>query len=301
MHKTRLPLASPSEPIMKLAFSTALILTVIASTAFGQEPITVEKCRLTLRDRIEITGLETGRISEIHVAQGTVVAQGDPILKLDDTQLRMSLAIADKQVENRLELLFAEKAKQLAEQEHEIAASLNREIPGARSQLELQGLRLKMEHAQLQSAQAVHANELAAMKREQLRLNLQECTIRSPMNGTVVEMLKHPGEVVRAGEKIAVIVNTSELLVEGYLPVQHAWSVEPNSRLFARPAHDDLSAPGTQQTIYRGSVLMLDPEIDEISRTVRFVGVLANHDQKLKAGMTMIVQLETGTPRTAKR
>ena len=121
---------------------------------------------------------------------------------------------------------------------------------------------------------------------------LDASLIKSPLDGMVVDLKKHVGEVVQAGEKFGEIINLEKLYVEGFMPANYAWNVTTGKPFQAYSTFEKPAGMTQPATIYAGTILMVHPEIDDISKTVRFVGIVKNHDNMLRSGLPMKLQIE---------
>jgi len=133
------------------------------------------------RERIEISPRFTGVVKWIGVKKGDAVTNGQVVVLLDDTEYKARLAQADGAVAtaragvSKAELAF-ERVTQLAKTDIE-------------SQQALDDARLTLEAARAGLNEAQGAREVA-------RTYLEWCTIRSPINGVVLEKLVDPNELV---------------------------------------------------------------------------------------------------------
>ncbi len=140
--------------------------------------------------------LTPGIIESILVLEGDEVKKGQPIAKLisDDNTLVLKAAEAT-------ESLWLGKLKAANAKMQELADEYNRKKPladsGAFAKGPVERLRLHLltEEANVSIAQA--SLEQATIEKRTAQLALDRCTVRSPIDGVVIELIASPGSVVR--------------------------------------------------------------------------------------------------------
>ncbi|KLU07916.1 putative Co/Zn/Cd efflux system membrane fusion protein [Rhodopirellula islandica] len=161
--------------------------------------------------------------------------------------------------------------------------------------------------AKIRSAEvAVRQAEAAAnvvllkkkLKQQQLELateNVDQHSLKSPIDGIVVEVSHRVGDWVQPGEAIARVVRLDRLRVEGYLPATWIdWlRNESKPKLTIELA--------TGETIQRsGEAKFISPEVDPLTRETRFWIEIDNTDGKVLPGSPARLLLpsnESGTTR----
>jgi RND family efflux transporter MFP subunit len=175
----------------------AEVRTAVARGAQSREGATVLNASgyVTARRQATVSAKFTGRVTEVLIEEGMAVAAGQVLARLDDSNLRPALALAEAQLvsaqrgaqetealltEARLNL---ERSTQLVERKLASAAELDRSRALARS-LE----------AQLQRKQA--DVDVAARQVDIYRQQLEDSIIRAPFAGVVVAKNAQPGEMI---------------------------------------------------------------------------------------------------------
>ena len=90
------------------------------------------------------------------------------------------------------------------------------------------------------------ADQVPEQQQTLLRGHIQTISLRSPMDGVVLEVLHHTGDVVQKGEQIAHLGDLSELDVRGDLPIRDLVSARQAARLvvcFTDYPHAPISLP----------------------------------------------------------
>jgi multidrug efflux pump subunit AcrA (membrane-fusion protein) len=107
-------------------------------------------------------------------------------------------------------------------------------------------------------------------------------TIKSPINGVVVERYMHPGEFPKQ-EKILKLAQIDPLRVEVYAPVEMLGKVAVGKTAFVKP-----EPPLTGE--YSAKVTVVDRVVDAASGTFGVRLELPNHGLKLPAGLKCTIR-----------
>lgn len=141
---------------------------------------------------IQIAASRDGVIREVHVEEGATVARGDLLAVIDDRLPRAALEVA------RAELAQAESAKsavmvRIAAGRRELArvepltdfAAPRRTVDQARDNMRLAEADLQVQSATIETARARVA---------QAELEVEQRSVRAPVDGTIVRRLVRPGD-----------------------------------------------------------------------------------------------------------
>lgn len=135
----------------------------------------------------------------------------------------------------------------------------------------------------VQYAQAELSNRLLAdLELQRTAAEVALRTIRSPVNGVVVERFMHPGEFPKQ-EKILKLAQIDPLRVEVYAPVSMLGKIAVGKTAFVKP-----EPPMTGE--YAAKVTVVDRVVDAASGTFGVRLELPNHDLKLPAGLKCSVR-----------
>src|SRR5262245_30325592 len=98
-------------------------LTAVATAAHSEGPasvsksITVENCKVTLLDDVEVPAADSGILMTIHVKEGQAVERGALLVEIDNREIlakqtvaKGELAAATQQAESQAEIEVADKA-----------------------------------------------------------------------------------------------------------------------------------------------------------------------------------------------
>jgi HlyD family secretion protein len=173
--------------VTNLLASTAPTSVATAPAADFTKPGVSEDVVLTVsgyiinRERIEISPRFMGVVNWIGVKKGDTVTNGQIVVLLDDTEFKGRLQEAEGQLAN------ARSALAKAELDLERIAKLAR--TDIESKQALDDARIRVESTQAQITAAEGARDVA-------QAYVGWCTIRSPINGVVLEKLVDPNELV---------------------------------------------------------------------------------------------------------
>lgn len=254
-------------------------------------PISVTQCRVKLLDDIPLASERSGILEET-VTEGAVVETGQVIVRLKDHIARAALSVAEREAANDIEVRFSRKATELAQMKYVRAVDANKAAPGAVSDLELRELRLAAEKSLLQLEQAEHHFQVAGLKRDEQREVLKAFRIESPLSGTVLEVFRKPGEVVREGEPILRLATTRRLRAEGYLSLDELAAARCGNPVDVQvEAGERGNSPAFGAFI--GRISFLDVKLEPLTQKVKFWAEVANRKGQLRDGMMVTLRIDT--------
>lgn len=178
---------STEEKALRDALPVRLIRLPLVETAVG-----------TIRPVHETTiGAKLlARVVEVNLKAGQAVKPGDVLVRLDDTDLRARR----RQAEAVLQV--AEAARSQAEADAERSANLLKSNAVSRQDNERAATALKFADAELSRAKEA-INEIQAM--------LDWATIRSPIEGIVIDKKVDAGDMVTPGQMLATLLNPKRM------------------------------------------------------------------------------------------
>ena len=259
----------------------------------AEEIIVLEDCRVTLLQSAVLASTRSGIIDRIDVLDGDLVPAGLQIAQIRDDLASAEVATADLKARNDVDLRYAIKLSELAQLEYSRALALNKEIPGAQSELSIRNLKIAAERALLQIELASHSLEVAKLELETATISLAGYSVKSPFEGVILRVQKSVGESVQEGEPIADLANLNELRVEGFLPLELAWMVRRG-----QPVEVQVEIPGIELEVenvrFKGEVVFVDSEVQEVSQQVRVWARVANTQGLLKSGLIATMRIPRG-------
>jgi RND family efflux transporter MFP subunit len=242
-----------------------------------------------------------GTIEELPVDLGSVVRQGQMLARLSsrEFQLRVDQAEAALQQararlglrgdsgqltpEQNSEVRQAKAALDEARLRYDRAKTLikNGDIPQERYDQAEIGLRSA--EARYQEAQDSFYNQIAVIEQrvaelQLARKDLNDTTIRSPLDGTV--SLRHVtrGEYIKAETPIVTIVRSNPLRLQVVVPEVTVSSIRLNIPV-------TLSIDAYPGRTFKGTISRVSPALDEKARTLTVEATVDNADGALKPGL----------------
>ena len=251
--------------------ATVKIGTVTAASNAGASPGAVLNASgyVTARRRATVSSKVTGKVLEVFVEEGKAIKKGQVLARLDDSQVRAALAVAQAQLstargaaaEDEARLREAERQYSRLNQLVQEKVVGRAEVDTAQSQVESLKARIALARQQVEVAQSqVHA----------LEVDLSDMVVRAPFDGVAISKDAQPGEMIspvsagggftRTG--ICTIVDMSSLEIEVDVSESYINRVKPNQPVEAvLDAYPDWRIPA--------HVITTVPTADRQKATVR--------------------------------
>ncbi len=186
-------------------------------------------------ERVDVATKYAGRVDRIEVREGDLVEAGSLVAQLDTAVMtaqlaaleaavrsaRQSIARAEAEValraaEHRLSELELARVQDLEAKNIATTADLDRrDAQHAIAEANLQGAR-----ASLETANA--AVDQARAQSAQQRVMIAEMALKAPIAGRVEYKLVQPGSVIGAGDRVATILDLSDVYMSVFLPTSQA-------------------------------------------------------------------------------
>jgi len=221
---------------MLLVSFTAGCLPVAALAQFPTQPTTPSAnaplpCLVSLIEVVEVPAREPGVLKTLIAKEGDMVAPDQLLAQIDDTRAKMQLAaaeaklkVAKTQAANQTNVEYAKAASEVAKAEYWQAIEANKKMPGSVTQAETRRLLLTYHRTVWEIKQAEEDLLIAGLQADvsQAELdaaadNLQRRKILSPLEGEVLNVKRHQGEWVQAGDPVLEVVRVNQLYVTGDL------------------------------------------------------------------------------------
>jgi RND family efflux transporter MFP subunit len=248
----------------------------------------------SLKDVIEVRGTVTplpdrdaqvapqvaGRIVRVEVREGDGVARGQVVARIDDAPLvdaahQSDAVLARARAEHRNAQTTLARVQRVFE--HGIAA------------------RQELDDAAAKEAAAKAALDGAVAAARQSRRQIERATVRSPLGGVVLKVLRRSGELVDGtpATPVAEIADISALEMVADVPAQ-------DLVLLARGAPATLAFPALPAREYKAQVARVSPSVDRVTGvgTVR-LAITASDVVKPPVGTFGVAHVETGAPHPA--
>jgi len=205
---------------------------------------------------VQLAAQASGRILGLKITQGDTVKPGQLLVVLDQAQIRAELANLKAQAQK--DKLNWERFEFLVPQ-------------GAASALQ----RDEYKAQYVASREAVIAKEA----------DLSYSNLRSPMAGSVADVLVKVGDVIRQGEVFTSLVQNNTLEARVEVP-----AVFGDRLALGQPVL--LSAPGSGKVIATGKIDSIDPQVTPGTQALLAIAVFPNEDGQLRNGQRLRTRVQ---------
>ena len=180
---------------------------------------------------VQVATKHPGRLAEVLVAEGDSVVTGQLLARIDTRTLEAQRNQAQSEVLRAHEnVATAQATVQLRESERRLAQqdlarfrelyarghASGQQIDQQQARFDTASAALTAAKAQVQAAQAAIAAAEAMVA--QLTSEIDDSSLRAPMNGVVQLRLAEPGEVLGAGGRVFLMIDPSDQYMNVYLP-----------------------------------------------------------------------------------
>lgn len=242
--------------------------------------------RVIARNQTEIYPEAAGLIAEIFVQNGDQVKKGDPLLRLRDSEFNeryqqavSGLEIAKAQTQQaraNLDLIRSQFERTQSLVARNLENNINLET--ARSQLSIAQADLDLRLAQERQAQSLVEERL---------LQVQNATIRAPIDGTVGQRNAEVGQLASASTRLFIIGELSEMRVELLLSDRMLEYIDEGVPV-------SISSTSWADKTLQSAISTISPFLDTTTlRTQAFVE-LGNEQNLLRPGMFVTVDILYG-------
>ena len=235
---------------------------------------------------VELSSPVESVLEEILVDIGDTVERGEPLVRLGASVEKAKLRLAQLQaksssdVENRREQL--RYAKQYHKRMQDLLAQ------NSVSQYEKDKAETEVALAQIELNKAKEKRSIAQLNRELAQSQLALRTIKSPINGIVVDRYAMVGESV-AGRTIMKLAKVDPLKVELIAPTEYFGLIERGMEVEIYPEQ-----PANQ--VFMATVTIVDQLIDPASGSFTVRMELPNPEDKLVGGVNCLANFAFETP-----
>ena len=256
----------------------------VARAVARDVPVYIDAVGKTVaREVVSIQPQVSGRITQIHFTDGANVKIGDLLFTIDPRPYQAQLNQAEANVAQ------AEAALSLAKVNFARVEKVS--DPRAVSRQDFDARKSAVE-----SAEATLKQNRAAV--ENARLNLEYCTIRSPINGRAGQRAVDVGNVVSANNGSLLVIQRLDPIYADFTVTESELSgVQRNMAKQALKVEVRLPDDGTEPR--EGKLTFLDNSVQEGSGTVKLRATLNNNDRSFWPGRFVKVRLILQTQRDA--
>jgi len=295
------------------------LTTTAPATATAQArevPATLDVSGTLLADEeSHVSPIVPGRVVEVLVERGSVVAEGDPLVRLRDTDYRLQLSAAHAQLDQARARLGITEGGSIP------APDTTAEVRSAQAQMELndtaltraEGLaqrgvftqsQLDQARAQATSSREAYASALqnarasiaslasAQTSLRQASTSVGESIVRAPFAGEIATRDVSPGEWVTSASRLVTLVRTNPVRIEVQIPQEQIFEVHENQEVEVRV--------DATEHVFTGTVRYISASVDATSRGLIVEAVVPNGDEqyRLRPGMFAHARISLGRSTT---
>jgi RND family efflux transporter MFP subunit len=251
-----------------ILFKTEVDVTEIITVSPAQASVELTSTGYVVAQSVSAVAAKVaGKVKAQHVREGSKVKAGDVLLEIDPTDHQASIASASSQAAAaRARILTAKAALAESQQQAERAKALAQEGIGPKGTADDLSARVDSLREQVKAAEAEAKAHDALVNA--LRVNLDNFTVRAPIDGTVVNKPPEVGEFVGpqpSGVAIDMggvqIADFSTLMVETDVPEQRLSQVK-----LGGPCEIVLDAYPSKR--FRGKAIEVTPKVNRTKATV---------------------------------
>lgn len=258
------------------AFERPPAPVAVASAASADVPLYLDEIGTCVaRESVTIRPQVTGRLAEVHVADGADVKAGTPLFTIDPRPFQAQVTAAEAG------LAEAEAAAKLAKVELTRVEKLIEKNAVARQELDA-----------AKNAVAVSAaRELrAAADLATARLSLEYASIQAPFPGRAGRRLVDAGNTVKANETEMLLIQRVDPVYVDFHVTEAEWA-EVRAHQAKRPLKVEVRVPGSTAPALAGDLTFIDNAVRPDTGTVLLRGLVANPEARLWPGLFVRVRV----------
>lgn len=257
---------APGPQVVVATVATRALPVVLAAIG-NVEPYT----SVAIKSRVD------GQVVEVNFKEGQQVHTGDVLFRLDARPFQVALRQAEA---NLARDLASRERAQAQERRYKDLLEKNFVSEDGYAQF----------RTNAQTAEAVLKASQAAVDTAQL--NLDYCTIGSPIDGYVGKVLLQAGNLVKANDTVSLVV------INQVRPIYVGFAVPENelAEIRRRTTHGPLEVtvlePGRQAPLATGKLAYIDNAVDESTGTIKLRAIFENAAVTLWPGQFVNVRLK---------
>ena len=229
---------------------------------------------------IDLSTQIDGIVDTMRVERGDFVEADQILVTLDSGVEQAAVAFARERAGATSEVRAGEVSVAFAERREERVHTLFQEDAISTDQFDEVETEARL--AQLQLDQAEESTRLAELELRRAEETLKRHTIRSPINGVVVQRYLSPGESVKFQPMLR-LAQIDPLRVEVIVPVSAFGMIEVGQIAIVQPEEPVVGN-------YQAEIVIVDRVADAASGTFRVALDLPNPDYSLPSGLKCMVQ-----------
>jgi HlyD family secretion protein len=232
-----------------------------------------------------------GRLQDVVVRLGDRVGMGQRLAKIEDFEIVEQVKQAEAAQEVSLATIRQRDADlKLAETSAERSRNLYQRQLLPKQTLDDNEAKYQAAVAQLDLARAQNAQSKARL--DELKINLANTVIQSPVNGFVSKRLVDPGSFVNQNAAIVEVVDITRVRLVANV-------IEKDLKQLQRGDPTNVQVDAFPGETFKGTIARVSPVLDPSTRTAPIEIEIPNRDYRLKPGMYARVGITTDTKKDA--
>ena len=260
----------------------ALFVTVAALVATQAAAATVD-CVMDPSLTVKLGSPVMSVISQVLVDRGDLVKKGQIIAKIESAVEQAAVLTNEARAGSTAEIESKQATLDQKSGVYKRKADLQTRNVTSAQDVETAQAEYNVAKQELELARLNH--QMAQLEVDRLRASLDQRTIRSPIDGIVVQRSLGPGEFVRQDANIVTVASIDPLSVEAYLPVRYFGLIKVGDVALVHP---DEPVGGN----YEARVSIVDQVFDAASGTFGVRLNLPNHNNLLPGGLRCHVSFD---------
>jgi len=241
--------------------------------------------KFVAREVVSIQPQVSGRITQIHFADGADVKVGQVLFTIDPRPFQAQLNMAEANLGQ------AKAALELAKINFDRVASVTDQRAVSRQDYDAKKNAVEVAEAQVKQNQAAL---------DSARLNLDYCTIRSPINGRTGQRLVDLGNVVTANSgSLLVIQRLDPIYADFTITEKDLTAVQSNMARGTLSIEARLPDEPDTPRARDGKLTFLDNSVQDGTGTIKLRATIANNDRRFWPGRFANIRLILGMQQNA--
>ena len=239
-------------------------------------------CVITPYDEISIGTPVEGLIQTVPVERGDWVTKGQVIVTLESSLEEATVALAKAKAE--AEAVLKSSQVKIGFSSRKLERALDLFKTNSIAQHEVDEAQTEKALAEMSHREASENKRLAELELNRTTAALQLHTIRSPINGVVVDRLLSPGELARQ-TPVMKLAQINPLRVEVFAPISLLGKLKIGMRADVRPE-------GKGQPVYQAKIVVVNKVVDSASGTFGVRLEMPNPNNAISAGLACTVEFQ---------
>ena len=239
-------------------------------------------CVITPYDEISIGTPVEGLIQTVPVDRGDWVTKGQVIVTLESSLEEATVALAKAKAE--AEAVLKSSQVKIGFSSRKLERALDLFKTNSIAQHEVDEAQTEKALAEMSHREASENKRLAELELNRTTAALQLHTIRSPINGVVVDRLLSPGELARQ-TPVMKLAQINPLRVEVFAPISLLGKLKTGMRADVRPE-------GKGQSVYQAKIVVVNKVVDSASGTFGVRLEMPNPNNAISAGLACTVEFQ---------